>query len=112
MEAFERTESGAGVPAHPGTAPVQPPAQTRVRVDIGEIALNGFSLAPGDERIVRSSVETELARLLAMRPLPPRLAQSGAAPCLPGRPLDMAGSSDPGSLGRSIAAALYRGLHR
>jgi hypothetical protein len=118
MEAFERMEAGvrflvpensmhrdaaSSVPAH---------ADTLVWVEIGEIALSGVSLAPGSEQIMRSALETELARLLASGPLPPRLTADWAVSGLPGHSLEIAGESDPRRFGRSIAAALYRGLGR
>lgn len=113
VNAYEQTEGDARVPAHRAAVRLPPvPADTLVQIDIGEMTLSGFSFVPSDERIVRSAIETELARLIAMGPLPRRLSAGGTIPRLPGRPLEIACETDPQRLGRSIATALYRGMQR
>lgn len=112
VNAYEHTEGDARVSAHPAAQLAPAQADTLIQIDIGEMTLSGFSFLPGDERIVRSAIETELARLLAIEPQPRRLSAGGAVSRLPGRPLEIAYETDPNRLGRSIATAVYRGMQR
>jgi hypothetical protein len=83
---------------------------TNVRVSIGRLGLDGFSLSPGDARVVRRSVESELGRLLSENDLPPRLAESGARPRLSRRPLELGAWRDPRDLGTQVAHTLFTGF--
>jgi hypothetical protein len=90
-----------------------PPAssgRTEVRVQIDRLALDGFRLLPGEEQLVRTSMQAELGRLLDEEMLPNRLRSGGAMPLLPGGALRIASWKDPADLGRQIARALYGGL--
>jgi hypothetical protein len=89
-----------------------PAGETAVRLHIGRLSLDGFSLEPGQERRVRASLEKELGRLLTEEALPDRLRSGGAVPYLPGGALNIAGWKDPADLGRQIARALMKGLQR
>jgi hypothetical protein len=89
-----------------------PAGETAVRLHIGRLSLDGFSLEPGQERRVRASLEKELGRLLTEEALPDRLRSGGAVPYLPGGALNIAGWKDPADLGRQIARALMKGLLR
>jgi hypothetical protein len=80
-----------------------------VRID--RLQLNGFAIEPGQQHVVRASMETELGRLLT-NDLPERLRHDEASPRLPGSTLRMAASSDPTELGRRIARALHQGMQR
>ena len=92
--------------------PEHPVAGTTVRVQIDRLALEGFNLEPGQQRVLVSTLQDELGRLLSNQTLPHRFRSGGATPHLPGGVLHISASKDPAGLGREIALALYGGLQR
>lgn len=99
QDAFAHGASAREAPAHD--------ART-VRVEIGELALNGFGRV--DPEQVSSAFQTELARLVRERGVP--LAADGAdrvLEALSGLP-PLPATTSPGRLGEALARAVHAGL--
>ncbi|MCC6862854.1 MAG: hypothetical protein IT158_30045 [Bryobacterales bacterium] len=81
-----------------------------IRVQIGELVIEGAGLNAAARVRLQAAVERELARLLTRGGLNPELG--GALPSVAGGSLDAAPGASPAQLGRSIAQAIYRGIGR
>ncbi len=75
---------------------------------IDRLILEGLPLAPGEERLLRAALETELARLLAEGGLPAAWQAGGAVPSLSAPALDAIGGT--AELGRAVARSVYSSL--
>ena len=83
-------------------------AGVKIDLHIEELVLEGFR--PSDRHRIGAAVESELARLLAERGLPPALAQGADLPRLDGGSFEARPGARPEALGRQVANAAYRGL--
>lgn len=97
-------KSQVGVPSR-GRPQVAP---TRVELHIGELALHGFDRV--DPAQIRTSVRSELERLLIENGTPSSFGQGGDVAHLEGEAFTAASSANAGAIGAQIARAIYRGL--
>lgn len=81
-----------------------------VELYIERLVLDGVPLGPGQGDRLRTSVETELQRLLTDGDVPPRLANGGTVPYVSGTSIHLAEKSGTQQLGQQIAGAVYGGL--
>ncbi|MGW0209343.1 hypothetical protein ACWDZ8_27295 [Streptomyces sp. NPDC003233] len=88
-----------------------PAAPTAIRIDIGELALDGFDFAPRDADRVREAFHGELDRLVRARGVPAALLADGdrALDLLSGLP-ELPATGNPRRLGEAVARAVYAGL--
>jgi hypothetical protein len=84
----------------------------RINLRIDELVLDGVSIDPADGKMVKSSVELELSRLLSKGGLSEDLASGTSLSSLRAGSMEVSGRSDPSSLGTKIAGAIYRGIGR
>lgn len=82
----------------------------RIRVQIDELVLHGFS--PLDGRRIADAVQAELTRLLAGEGLPPSLMRQAVVEFIDAGEFRMPTSANPNGIGNGLAAGLYRGLKR
>ncbi|MGW2650127.1 hypothetical protein ACWC2T_35810 [Streptomyces sp. NPDC001393] len=91
---------------------VSPPsAPTAIRIDIGELALEGFDLSPRDTVRLRESFRGELDRLVRERGVPAALLADGdrALDLLSSLP-ELPATGNPRRLGEALARAVHAGL--
>jgi hypothetical protein len=81
-----------------------------VNLNIERLVLEGFSLRPGDDVLVRAAVERELTRLLTERGVSTQLLSGGAVPRLAAGDMRLNGGESPRQVGTEIARALYGGI--
>ena len=81
---------------------------TNLILTIDRLVLDGLPLKPGEERLVRAALESELARLLAEGGMPASWQSGGAIPSLPSI-LGPAGAT-PSETGRAVAHSVYSSL--
>lgn len=81
-----------------------------VNLNIERLVLEGFSLRPGEQVLVRAAVERELSRLLTERGVSPQLLSGGAFPRLDAGDMRLSGGESPRQVGTQIARALYGGI--
>ncbi|MFF3911945.1 hypothetical protein ACFYZB_00470 [Streptomyces sp. NPDC001852] len=86
-------------------------APTAIRIDIGELALEGFDLSPRDTARLRESFRGELDRLVRERGVPAALLADGdrALDLLSGLP-ELPATGNPRRLGEALARAVHAGL--
>ena len=80
-----------------------------MKIRIERLILDGFPLARGQEHLVQSVVEAELARLLTAGGLADGLLGEGKYRNRAGRSVKSGSEANPGSLGRQIALAVQKG---
>lgn len=85
-------------------------APSSVRLHIEELVLQGF--APGDRHAISEAVQSELARLLADRPLPAMLHRGRSHERVDGGSVRLAGGAGASAVGAQIAGAIHGGLDR
>jgi len=78
-------------------------------VEVGHLVLDRLPIAAGTGRIVERAIRTELARLLGDGGLPHPAASTAALESVTATAA-VAPSSEPGTLGRQIGAAVYSGV--
>jgi hypothetical protein len=83
-----------------------------VNLRIERLVLEGFSLRPGEHRVVRAAAEAELSRLFSEGGVSAAMLSGGAVPRLSADDISVAGDADAGALGRQIARAVYGGIGR
>ena len=81
-----------------------------VNLNIERLVLEGFSLRPGEQLLVRAAAERELSRLITERGLSSELLSGGAVPRLNAPDISLKGGESPRQVGRQIARALYGGI--
>lgn len=81
----------------------------RIELDIERLVLVGFPGADG--RRIGAAVEAELTRLLAAR-VPQRISAGLSAPRVDAGSFAARPNDSPGTLGRTIAGCVSRGLDR
>ncbi|MGW7529149.1 hypothetical protein [Streptomyces sp. NPDC054783] len=88
-----------------------PAAPTAIRIDIGELAFDGFVLTPRDAERVREAFHGELDRLVRERGVPAALLADGdrALDLLSGLP-ELPATGNPRRLGEALARAVHAGL--
>jgi hypothetical protein len=79
-----------------------------INLQIERLVLEGVTLPPGGERILRTALEAELTRLLRAGGVAPGLRSGGAVPSVAAPPISADG--DPATLGRSVAQSVYGGM--
>ncbi|KWX02089.1 hypothetical protein TH66_10180 [Carbonactinospora thermoautotrophica] len=84
-----------------------PAVPERVRVEIGELALEGFG--PIDRDLVVSAFERELARLVRERGVPLAAGGDRALDLVSGLP-ELPATTSPHRLGEALARAVHAGL--
>jgi hypothetical protein len=82
----------------------------KIDLHIEELVLEGFR--PSDRHRIGAAVESELARLLGERGLPPGLAQGADLPRLDGGSFEAKPGARPEAVGRQVAGAVYGGMRR
>jgi hypothetical protein len=82
----------------------------KIDLHIEELVLEGFR--PTDRHRIGAAVESELARLLAERGLPPGLAQGADLPRLDVGSFTAKPGARPEAMGAQVAGAVYGGLKR
>lgn len=83
-----------------------------VNLNIERLVLEGFSLRPGEQTLVRAAAERELSRLISERGLSNELLSGGAVPRLNAPDISLKGGESPRQVGTQIARALYGGIGR
>lgn len=81
------------------------PMAASIELHIDELVLHGF--APGDRHRIAAALERELARLLAARADPERLADRAGAARLEAGAFSMAPDSRPEATGAQVAQAVF-----
>ena len=81
-----------------------------VNLNIERLVLEGFSLRPGEQLLVRASIERELSRLLSEGGVSPQLLSGGAVPRLAAGDMRLTGAESPKQIGAQIARSLYGGI--
>lgn len=81
-----------------------------VNLNIERLVLEGFSLRPGEQLLVRAAAERELSRLLTEGGISPQLLAGGAVPRLSAGDMRLTGGESPKQVGTQIARALYGGI--
>ncbi|WP_328681009.1 hypothetical protein OG905_35960 [Streptomyces sp. NBC_00322] len=83
------------------------PAERTIRVDIGELVLDGFERLDPDR--VSAAFEAELSRLVRERGVPLAADGGRALDALSGLP-PLPATTSPGRLGEALARAVHAGL--
>lgn len=86
-----------------------------IDLSIEHLILHGIDLPRGQRQLLRASVETELARLLADGGLPSQMTTGSVQSRLSGSEIHLQTGSaapDPVQLGVQIAQAVYGGITR
>ncbi|MFI5628471.1 hypothetical protein ACIA8E_03580 [Streptomyces sp. NPDC051664] len=83
------------------------PAERTIRVDIGELVLDGFERLDPDR--VSAAFEAELSRLVRERGVPLAADGGRALDALSGLP-PLPSTTSPGRLGEALARAVHAGL--
>ncbi|MET9471866.1 hypothetical protein ACFYWN_17370 [Streptomyces sp. NPDC002917] len=83
------------------------PAERTIRVDIGELVLDGFERLDPDR--VSAAFEAELSRLVRERGVPLAADGGRALEALSGLP-PLPSTTSPGRLGEALARAVHAGL--
>jgi hypothetical protein len=81
-----------------------------VKLHIERLVLEGLDIAPGQRRLLRAAVETELTRLLAEGGLAPQLSSGVALPSLRAGAIQLTNETGATHLGAQIAGAVYGGI--
>ncbi|MFE7791800.1 MULTISPECIES: hypothetical protein [unclassified Streptomyces] len=90
-----------------GLNEVPRPAERTIRVDIGELVLDGFGRLDPDR--VSAAFEAELSRLVRERGVPLAADGGRALEALSGLP-PLPSTTSPGRLGEALARAVHAGL--
>ncbi|MFD3494129.1 hypothetical protein ACFWWB_26780 [Streptomyces sp. NPDC058690] len=90
-----------------GLNEVPRPAERTIRVDIGELVLDGFERLDPDR--VSAAFEAELSRLVRERGVPLAADGGRALDALSGLP-PLPSTTSPGRLGEALARAVHAGL--
>ncbi|MFD5058180.1 MULTISPECIES: hypothetical protein [unclassified Streptomyces] len=90
-----------------GLNEVPRPAERTIRVDIGELVLDGFERLDPDR--VSAAFEAELSRLVRERGVPLAADGGRALEALSGLP-PLPSTTSPGRLGEALARAVHAGL--
>ncbi|MFB7307451.1 hypothetical protein [Streptomyces sp. NPDC056192] len=90
-----------------GLNEVPRPAEGTIRVDIGELVLDGFERLDPDR--VSAAFEAELSRLVRERGVPLAADGGRALDALSGLP-PLPSTTSPGRLGEALARAVHAGL--
>ncbi|MFD7944312.1 hypothetical protein [Streptomyces sp. NPDC059744] len=90
-----------------GLNEVPRPAERTIRVDIGELVLDGFERLDPDR--VSAAFEAELSRLVRERGVPLAADGGRALDTLSGLP-PLPSTTSPGRLGEALARAVHAGL--
>lgn len=78
-----------------------------IDLKIERLIIDGLNLAPGHGARVKTTVETELSRLLTARGLPQGLQNGAALPDVRPASIQVSADSNPSCMGRQIARAVY-----
>lgn len=83
-----------------------------IRVHIERLVLEGVEVSPGDSPQLRAAVQSELARLVAVRGLAPEVRGGGALASVRGGPVSLEQADTATKLGRQVASAIHEGIGR
>ena len=86
-----------------------------IELSIEQLILHGIDLPRGQRPLLRSAMETELARLLGEGGLASRLVDGGVQAYLSGGEINLppgGAAKDPAQLGIQIAQAVYGGMNK
>ncbi len=84
----------------------------KIKVHIERLVLHGLPVSRSQGRLVQTTVERELAQLLANGGLSDGLRAGGALPALPAKNIRLEKNGQPGCVGKQIAGAVYGGIGR
>jgi hypothetical protein len=82
----------------------------RIIFHIERLILDGLPVSRSHGHLVQKALQRELTRLFATSGLPRQLRAGGAVPALRAGNIRLEKSSQPRSMGRQIAGAVYGGL--
>ena len=80
-----------------------------INVHIERLILDGLPMTRSQGTLVQAALETEVARLLAINGLDPKLAASGALPSVKAGGIQLTNGSNP-TMGQQVARAVYGGI--
>jgi len=81
-----------------------------ITLHIERLVLEGLSLSPGDDPLLKAAVEAELAHLLGNRGLGDAARSSGATYRVRPADIQSPNNGSAAQLGKHIAAAVYEGI--
>jgi hypothetical protein len=81
-----------------------------INVRIERLILDGIDIPRDGGPALQAAAEAELAELLTLGGLAPRLQAGGALPRVRGDSFQLADQASPTDLGRQIARAIYEGI--
>jgi hypothetical protein len=83
----------------------------KIRLHIDRLILDGLPLASHQGPLLKSAMETELARLLARGGVSPALQSAGAVSQMPAGTMQVNRESGPTVLGKQLARVVYGRLN-
>jgi hypothetical protein len=82
----------------------------KIKVHIERLVLHGLPVSRSQGHLVQATLERELTQLLANGGLSDGLRAGGAVPALPAKNIRLQKDTQPGSVGKQIAGAVYGGI--
>ena len=87
-------------------------SEVNINLHIERLVLDGISVEPHQQPMLKASLESELGRLLAQNGIAPGLQNGGAFNAIRTNSIDIGEKNEPSNLGRQIARSVYGGINR
>ena len=84
----------------------------KINLHIERLILDGISVKPHQQPMVKATLEAELGRLLAQNGIASGLQRGGAFNATQTTSIDIGEKNEPSHLGRQIARSVYGGINR
>jgi hypothetical protein len=86
---------------------------TEMNVHIDRLIIDGLELTPGQQRQLKTSLETSLSKLFTEQGISPAIASMNSLSRMPADAIKLTSPEiQPAHLGEQIANAVYQGLHK
>ena len=87
--------------------------KTEMNVYIDGLIIEGLELSPGQQRQLKTGVETALKNLFTGQGIPPGIASMNSLGRMPDEAIKLTGPDiQPAQLGEKIAHSIYQGLNK
>jgi hypothetical protein len=84
--------------------------EVNINLHIERLVLDGVSVEPHQQPMLKATIETELGRLLAQNGIAPDLQSGDAINTIRTDSIDVGEKNEPSHLGRQIARSVYGGI--